>query len=279
MDVQSSIREGKVDLPALVASKNPRLARLLPRFVYSYLERILHLKQINEFIAIHGHESGVEFAHSTLDYLGVKYQVEGEHRLDPDRRYIIVSNHPLGGLDGVVLIDHFGRLFEKIYFPVNDILLNLSSFEDLFIPINKHGAQRVSLARELDRVYGSTAQVLYFPAGLCSRKRRGKVRDLLWQGNFVGKAVRYARDVVPVYFEGRNSNFFYNLSIIRRALGIKANIEMLYLVDEMFSQRGASLRLHVGEPVSYTRLEANREGYTRQQWAAWFKERVYQMAP
>lgn len=92
------------------------------------------------------------------------------------------------------------------------------------------------------------------PAGLCSRRIKGSVCDLPWKPSFVKNAIESRRDIVPVYFEGKLSNFFYNLSSIRTALGIKANIEMLYLADEMFSQRGRHFDIYFGEPVPWQRL-------------------------
>lgn len=279
MDLSSRLREGRIDVRELVASKNPRLARLLPGFVYRYLHRILHLDEVNHEISRFQGLGGGEFSRAILDYFDVEYQVHGMEHLRRDGRYLIVSNHPLGGMDGMVLIDHFGHYFDRVYFPVNDLLLNLPAYSDVFLPINKHGNQLLSDARHLDEVYRSSAQMLYFPAGLCSRRRRGRICDLKWHGNFVSKAVKYARDVVPVFFQGRNSDFFYRLANLRKRLGIKGNIEMLYLVDEMFKQRGSSFGVYVGEPFSYQAIYRNSDGLTREQWADRFKSIVYAQDP
>lgn len=267
-----------IEVRALVASKNKRLSKLIPPFIYSYLKRILHIDIVNLVIEKYNGLNAIEFSQKVLEIFDVTYEIEGADKLNRDGRYLIVSNHPLGGLDGVTLIDYFGRFFPKIYFPVNDFLLHLPAYADVFLPINKHGAQSLSAARKINEVYASAAQILYFPAGLCSRKRRGKIRDLQWQSNFVAKAIEYQRNVVPIYFEGHNSAFFYNLAAIRQRLGIKVNIEMLYLVDEMVKQKGAKLKIHVGDPVSYTRIKANKENYSRDEWAHWFKAQVYHMS-
>lgn len=275
--LDSGLTSGEIVLEDVIASKNPRLLRLMPGWLLRYLKRIIHLDEMNSTIAKNRGVEGVDFAISVLSEMGVAYDAVGMENIDVDGRYLFVSNHPLGGLDGMVLISIFGTFFPQVYFPVNDILTQLPQFHSIFLPINKHGSQSQYVALRLHEAYSSDAQVLYFPAGLCSRKRRGVICDLEWKSNFVSKALEYERDVVPLYFEGRNSNFFYNLSAFRRRLGVRANLEMLYLVDEMYRQRGARLRVHVGEPIGWETFRDRSR--SRREYAAWVKERAYAMAP
>lgn len=261
----------------MIDAKNPRLRRWIPRFVLSYLKRIVHLDEVNASISRHKGEHGVQFAENILREFKTEYSVEGFDNLQPDCRYILVSNHPLGGLDGMVLIAFFGRRFDKIYFPVNDLLTALPQFDDVFLPINKHGVQTQENARRLEEAYASDAQILYFPAGLCSRKGKGGlVKDLEWKPSFVTKAVEHHRDVVPMFFQGKNSNFFYNLARWRKRLGIKANIEMLYLVDEMYRQQGANLKVIIGNPIPWQTFQDKSRN--RREWAAWVKGKTYALA-
>jgi len=189
-------------------------------------------------------------------------------------RFIIASNHPLGGLDGMALMQAVGRVRKDLVFPVNDILMNVPGLQPLFIPINKHG-KNTDNARIIDETFASDKIVLYFPAGLVSRKQKGGViRDLEWKKTFISKARRYHRDVVPVHISGKNSDFFYNLSNWRRRLGIKANLEMLYLVDEMVKQKDKPIRITFGRPIPWQTFDKSR---TDSEWAAWVKERVYEM--
>lgn len=277
MDFSTQFREGKINLEALLDAKNPRLRRWIPRCLLAYLKRIIHLDEVNSSIAKHRGDHGVQFAVHILQDMGVQYTAAGMGNLSAAGRYILVSNHPLGGLDGMVLIALFGRMFGRIYFPVNDLLTALPQFSDIFLPVNKHGAQTQDNALRLEAAYASDGQMLYFPAGLCSRKGKGgRVRDLEWKPSFIAKAVAHRRDVVPLYFEGKNSNFFYNLARWRKRLGIGANIEMLYLVDEMYRQRGAHLRVVVGEPIPWQTFRD--AACSRREWAAWVKERVYALA-
>jgi putative hemolysin len=152
--------------------------------------------------------------------------------------------------------------------------MNIKQLQDNFIPVNKHGSQTRENARIMDEAYASDMQMFIFPAGLCSRKQRGKIEDLEWKKSFVTKATKHKRPVVPVFFSGRNSNFFYNLSRIRTFLGIKINIEMLYLVDEMFKQKGQKPHIIIGKPIPFETFD---ESKTPQEWAKWVKARVYQL--
>ena len=261
-----------IDVKEVIRKKNPTLAKMMPGFVISYLKRLVHEDDINRLIHDYSDKYGLDFVRSILNDLKVTYSMEGIEQIPRDNRYIFASNHPLGGFDGLVLMDAIGTVFPEIRFIVNDILLNLKNFDPVFVPVNKHGRQSTEYARKIDETYSSDAQVLYFPAGLCSRKIKGKIIDLKWNKNFIQKAIQYKRDVVPVYFEGRNSNFFYNLANFRKKLCIKANIEMTFLVDELFKQKGGHLRLKFGMPISYTTFDSSKNF---QQWTDVVREKVY----
>jgi hypothetical protein len=98
--------------------------------------------------------------------------------------------------------------------------------------------------------------------------------DLEWKKNFITKAVHYQRDVVPVHFTGRNSPFFYSLYRFRKTLGIKANLEMFYLVDETFKHRNDHLTVTFGKAIPYQTFDHTK---TPVQWAKYVKEQVYEL--
>jgi len=264
-----------IDVEKVIGDKSPRLLKALPRFIIRYLKRTIHQDEINAVLAQHGHKQGVEFIDATLTFMDVSYRVEGIENLNPDGRYLFASNHPLGGLDGMILIHLLGQKYPEVKFPVNDLLMHVSQLSNVFIPVNKHGAQLSQNARLLEQAYSSSTQILYFPAGLCSRKQKGRIEDLEWKKNFITKAVKHQRDIVPVYFSGRNSNFFYRLAKLRAFLRIKANIEMIYLVDEMFKQKGKNITIKIGTPYAYEMFDNSRQP---KEWAAWVKERVHEMS-
>lgn len=266
----------KIDVREVLRSKNPSLERLIPGFMINYLRRIVHQDELNDFLEKHGHLKDAGFIQAGLDYFGITYSVTGRENIPSTGRYIFVSNHPLGGLDGLVFIHELSKHLSGLKFPVNDILMNITNLSGIFLPVNKHGAQDRTSARLLEDAYASDNQILYFPAGLCSRKKKGVIRDLKWHKSFIVKSVQYQRDVVPCFFSGRNSEFFYRLSNIRKFLGIKANIEMLYLVDELFRQQGKTISLTFGAPISWKTFDTTMKAV---EWADWVKSVSYSLVP
>ena len=247
----------QVDLDKVIADKNPRLARLLPRFLKSYLKRIIHQDEINHVLRSFSHQTPVEFIRSTLSYMEISYRAVGLEQLPMQGRYLFVSNHPFGGMDGMMLCDELDKRFGSGRIIVNDILMNLKPLAPLFIPINKHGRQNSEYLRFFRDALASDDQIATFPAGLCSRRIAGKICDTKWKHSFVKNAIESQRDIVPVFFEGHLPNFFYNLSSFRKKIGIKANIEMIYLPDEMFSQKGRHFDIHFGKPIPWQELAAS----------------------
>lgn len=252
------------------------MAKMIPGFVYRFLKRLIHEEGINEFIERYGDRKGLAFADGMVEYLQVTYDVIGEEHLpEADGRYIFVSNHPLGGPDGVILISFLGKHYPRLKFPVNDILLNLKNLNDIFLPINKHGGMAKEAVTAIEEAYASDAQMIMFPAGLVSRKTKEGIRDLTWQKSFVAKAVQHRRDIVPIFISGQNTNFFYRLANFRKRIGLKANLEMLCLPDETFKKRGQHLTIHIGTPIPWQSLDRSRKPT---EWAELIKGKVYDLA-
>jgi 1-acyl-sn-glycerol-3-phosphate acyltransferase len=264
----------QIDVEKILYSKNPALKKTLPAFVINYLKRIIHQDELNDFLKKHGHLRDAELIEAGLRYFEIRYKVCCIGNIPSEGRFIFVSNHPLGGLDGLVFIYEISKYFPDIKFPVNDILTNIENLSGIFLPINKHGAQGRDATRRIEEAYSSRSQILYFPAGLCSRKKRGIIKDLTWQKSFITKAIQHKRDIVPAYFSGRNSNFFYRLSNIRKFSGIKTNIEMLYLADEMFKQKDKEIRLVFGKTIPWETFDKTRSVL---EWADWVKAKSYEL--
>lgn len=248
----------KIDVDAALRAKAGKVYKYIPKFVINYLKRIVHQDDLNQYVASAKNVIGIPFAKRSLDYFGCELTVNGLENVPDDGRFIFVSNHPMGGLDGMAFMYAVSGKYTDIKFPVNDLLLYVKNFEGIFLPVNKTGVTGRNAATLMEEAFASDSQMLMFPAGLCSRKIDGKIQDLEWKKSVVAKAVQTKRDIVPVYISGRNSNFFYNLSKIRRALGIEVNIEMLYLVDEMYKQKGHSIDIKFGAPISYTTFEGRK---------------------
>lgn len=268
----------KIDIDKVLQSKMGTKTKWVPRFVVNWLKRIVHQDEINRFIEQEGDKQGVEWIEDALTYLDTKIVVEGEENL-PDvsdsRRYTFVSNHPLGGLDGLALGVVIGRKYEgRVKYLVNDLLMNLQGLAPLFIPINKTGKQSRNFPAIVEAGFSSDNHIIMFPAGLCSRRTNGVIRDLEWKKTFVTKSVETQRDVVPIYFEGRNSDFFYRLANISKALGIKFNIAMLFLADEMFKNQHNTFTVRIGKPIAWQTFDKSK---SPMEWAEYVKQQVYAM--
>jgi len=260
----------QIDLTQTIASKNKSLAKWLPRFVSRWMEKIIHQDEINHFLLKHQHDSAIDFARHGLDEFARATVTVSNEKLIPSKgRYIVVSNHPLGAIDGLAFIALLGKYRSDIKFPVNDLLMELKPMKGIFIPINKHGRNQKEAANELHNAFSSNDLILYFPAGICSRKINGVIQDLEWKKTIIQKSKEYQRDVIPSYFDGRNSNRFYAIANWRKRLGIKANLEMILLPDEMVKQKGNSFTITFGEPIAYSTFDSTK---TDKEWAAWLRE-------
>lgn len=276
--MESQNKDLKLDISAVIASKSERLAKYAPKFLIRWMKKIIHQDELNQILQYSNGAIDVEFANKVLQWLNVKSNVKFIDResLNTNKRYIFVSNHPLGGLDGLTLISLFGKTFGKIKFVVNDILMNVIPMRNLFVPVNKHGRMGKDYGRMINDAYASDAQMLYFPAGLCSRLIKGEITDLEWKKNFIKQARKYNRDIVPIYFSGQNSKFFYRLAKIRKAIGIKFNIEMIFLPDEMFKQKNSTFDVIIGKPIPISSIDNTRN---LQQWCDEIRGKCYELKP
>ena len=276
--MESHNKDLKIDINTVIASKSERLAKCAPKFLINWLKKTIHQDELNQILEYSNGTIDVEFADKVLEWLNVRSNVKFTDResLDPNKRYIFVSNHPLGGLDGLTLISLFGKTFGKIKFVVNDILMNVIPMRNIFVPVNKHGRMGKDYGQMIHNAYASDSHILYFPAGLCSRLIDGEITDLEWKKNFIKQARKYNRDIVPIYFGGRNSKFFYRLSKIRKALGIKFNIEMIFLPDEMFKQKNAIFDVTIGEPIPISSIDSSK---TLDEWCLEIRNKCYGLKP
>ena len=265
-------RQKPINVEEIIREKNPKLAKVLPGFVLRYIKRVIHEKEVNEFIHLHGGKHDMEFVRAVLAEFEVKLNVVGEENIPAQGGCIIASNHPLGGLDALALFETISKKRSDMRFIVNDILLQLKNLEGLFIGVNKHGKNSAQMLEEIDKLYASEKAVLIFPAGLVSRKHGSRVSDLEWKKSFITKAKKYQRNIIPVFIDARNTNWFYNLARWRKRMGIGANIEMFYLVDEMYHQRHKTITLIFGEPIPFDTFDKRHSDH---KWAELVKEHVY----
>lgn len=269
----------KIEIDKVLRDKAGKKAGYIPRFMVSWLKKTIHEEEINSFLEEEGDRQGVPWLWDCLRYLGVELKVEGrEHLPAPDdgKLYTFVSNHPLGGQDGVALGAVLGEHFDgRIKYLVNDILMNLHGLAPLCIPINTTGKKGRDFPKMVEAGFAGTDNIIMFPAGLCSRRQKdGQIRDLAWKKTFITKSVSSQRDVVPIFFSGSNSKFFYRLANICKRLHIKFNIAMLFLVDEMYKNRNKTFTIKIGKPIPWQTFDRSRSD---QEWAAYVREKVYQL--
>lgn len=266
-----------IDIDKILTDKLGTKAKYVPSFLVSYLKKIVHQNELNEFLISIKGETGVPFLKDCLKFLNAKVVIEGKENLPNDEKlYTFVSNHPLGGLDGISLGYILGEQYQgKIKYLVNDLLMNLHGLAPLCVPVNKTGSQARNFPQMVDTAFKSDNHIIMFPAGLCSRKQKdGSIRDLEWKKAFIVKSIQSQRDVVPIHFEGRNSNFFYSLANVCKWLGIKVNIAMLYLADEMFKNKNNTFKVTIGKPIPWDSFDKSK---TPIEWAQVVKDTVYKL--
>lgn len=249
----------EINVGEVLRQRIPRYWRFIPRGLVRWLERTVCQDELNRLLRDNFPRRDADFCRGVLDDLGVTVNFHNLDNLPPKEqmRVLFVSNHPLGGLDGMALID-FVRTYYGIAprFIVNDLLNAVEPLSDTFIPVNKHGAQSREAILRLDDAFASDAPLLMFPAGLVSRRgKKGVVADLEWQKMFVAKARQYGRDIIPLHFYGENSSFFYKFAKFRRRIGLKFNIEMIYLPREVFRSKGKTFDVVVGKPIPHASLD------------------------
>ncbi len=263
-----------LDMRDVFKEKAPGLARFVPGFIYRYINRIMHIKEVNEILSSYGDQKGIDFANSMVDYFNVSQEIKGLENIPKEGRFIFAANHPLGGFDGILLMSNVNKILGEVRFLVNDILTNIPQLEGVFVPIDKHGGQGRNFAKVVHENYESDVQILIFPSGYASRKIKGKVTDLDWKKHFIQKSIQHKRDVIPVHVSGQNSNFFYKLANFRKFIGLKWNLEMFFLADESFSHRGQKFTLTFGKPISHKTFDKSR---THKEWAEEVRKILYSL--
>ncbi len=247
----------------------------MPGFVLNYIKRVTHEEWLNSVLNKHLQLKGLDFADALIREFEMDVKLVGGENIPKTGGVILASNHPLGGMDGIAFMHAIGKIRPDVRFLVNDLLMSFDNFDPIFVPVNKHGKNSKEANQRIEEAYSDGYAVLIFPAGLVSRKQEGVIKDLMWKKSFISKAKKYQLDIIPCHIGGRNSEFFYNLANWRKKIGLKANIEMFWLVDEMYKQRGKKVEIRVGNPVSYRYFDSSKSDAL---WAEDMKQLVYKLA-
>jgi 1-acyl-sn-glycerol-3-phosphate acyltransferase len=261
-----------IDIEKVLKEKAYKLYKWMPRIALNWFKKKLHENDINRVINNLKDLKGLEFNEMVLESLGATVESKNQHLIPTTGSIIIAANHPLGGLDGLALIKSVGEVRKDVRFFVNDILKKIKNYDEIFVAVNKVGKTSTGNLRTMEDVFKTECAVLFFPSGLVSRKQNGLVRDLEWKKSFVTQAIDHKRFIQPVFIEGENSKFFYNFALWRKRLGIKANIEMLFLPDEMFHSKKETIKIHYSKPFDSAIL-TNRK--THKEWSQLIYQFVY----
>ena len=274
----SQITEKTIDINEILKGKMGAKAKYVPAPVVSWLKKIAHQDDVNKFLWDSRELTGTPWLEECVRYLDMTLEFEGEENLpskDDGKLYTFVSNHPLGGIDGVALGSIIGRKYDSRFrYLVNDLLMNLPGLAPLCIPINKTGSQSRSFPAMVETGFQSDYHMLMFPAGLCSRKINGEIRDLPWKKTFLSKSIEYKRDIVPIHFSGQNSNFFYRLANFSDRHIKKVNIAMLFLVDEMYKNVHKTFKVSFGKPIPWQTFDKSK---SPMEWVKFVYDRVYEL--
>jgi putative hemolysin len=247
------------------------------RFILKYLEKIAHQDELNQLFAEGKGLKNLDFMEHIFRFFSLTFTLNGEENLPPNdgKKYVFVSNHPMGGIEGVILGYILGKRYGgKVKILANSVLMYVEPLSEMFVSVNILGSSGINSIKNVIELYHSDNQIFLFPSGSVARKRKGKIYDSEWKKSFITAAVKERRDIVPFFFDGRNSGFFYNLSNFRKFLGIKHNVEMLYFSDELFKQRGRHFSITAGKAIPCTAFDKIK---TAAQWAEWVKEQVYKL--
>lgn len=263
-----------------------KLGKNSPRFLVRPLEKLIHQDELNKFLATDGKDKvGLDFVEASLKFLDVWVRVIGEENLQMDEKskYCFVSNHPLGGIDGLILIDVIGnRCDGNVKVLLNSFLAALPGLKEFAVPVNVANNISWGTVDTVHSVFRSDNQILMFPAQICSRKQHGEIKDVEWKKRFVQESISTNRTIVPIKFQGFNSKAFYNfakfakfLSKLFRSPGLE-KLPMVFLPHEMMKNRGKEFTIIVGPPLftpAELKLDKETMSYsemakTIQLWAA-----------
>ncbi len=263
-----------INVRNIIGSKNPKLLKWIPGFIIRYIERILHQREINQFLKDHPTLENQAFCSEVVNYFNITFEVKNIERIPKTGKAVLAMNHPLGGMDAMILVDALKDHRTDIKFIVNDLLMNLVQLRGIFAGVNKHGKTQSESLKKVNELFESDQLIGIFPAGLVSRKIKGEIQDLEWKKTFFRQSKKNNQTIIPIYIEGKLSPFFYRLSNIRKFFGIKANIEMLYLADELFKQRNQHITFIVGEPMLPEELKSFKND---QEGANEVRKRLYSL--
>lgn len=264
-----------IDVAASIKESDSKFLKKFPAFVVRWFEKIVRQDELNYILEKYKDCKGADFHRSIVKEFNLSFEVEGLENLPENGKCFFLANHPFGIIDGLTLtktvMEKYGT-FKAIGNESFNFVPNLRPYIAL---VNPYGSSSKIYVTELEKMYKSDVPITHFPAGMVSRRFKGKIQDSYWQKSFITRAISCQRDIVPFYFYGQNSNLFYGINLLRRMLGIKINLELILLPREMFLKRNKTIRFNIGKPISWQKFDSSK---THVEWAQAVRSHVYNMS-
>jgi len=264
-----------IDIEKAFRSSKSRFVNSLPRFIIRLIEKLVRQDEMNETIYRNRDRTGVSFVNSVLMDWNVKVEVKGGENVPSSGRFVFVANHPVGGMDALSFLSAIHRFFPNVISPSNQLFNYIPNLHPVILGVNVFGTNTRDTVEKFNQLFESDTQIMIFPAGIVSRRRKGIISDPIWQKTFITKAIQFNRDIIPVFIEGKNSNLFYIVDRFRKFLGIKMSLEIILLPREMHKQRNSTVTLKFNKPIPFQTFTS---GKSHSEWALYVREIVYKSA-
>jgi len=261
-----------INIQKLIKESDSKLLKRLPNIAIYLIKLIIRQNEINRILNKYAGYEGVDFLPKIIDELNIKVEIEGKENLPKNSRCFFVANHPFGFVDGLILTNIVARKYGRFKAIGNEVFALVPHVKPIVTAVNVFGANSREYLLELEKVFASDLPITHFPAGLVSRIKHRKVEDREWQKSFITKAIEHQRNVVPLYFYGRNSRLFHIIYVGRKAMGIKTNLELVLLPREIFNKKNKTIKVRIGSPIAYQTFKSTKTHY---EWAQFVKEQVY----
>ncbi len=261
-----------IDIEKVISNSKSKFVRSLPRFIVKYLIKSVYQDEMNRIIHKFRNLSGVPFINAVLNELNIKVIVEGGERIPASGKFVFVANHPQGGIDSLAFLSMIYNFCHDVISPSNELFYYIPQLRPVILGVNVFGQNTKETAGKLNQLFESGSQIMIFPAGEVSRRKKGIISDPVWQKTFITKSVQHKRDIIPVHISGRNSNLFYAVAGLRKFLGLKLYIETALLPREMMRQRNSTVIMKIGDPISRVTFTPEK---SHAEWAQVLKKIIY----
>lgn len=266
--------EKYIDIAKIISESNSQLLKQLPKFVVILVEKIIKQDEMNRILRKFSSFSEFGFLIEIIKEFNLKLEIEGKENLPENGKCFFVANHPFGVIDGLVLTYCVCEKYGTLRAIANDGFMYIPQLRPFIAAVNVYGQSPKEYVKALEETFNMDIPITHFPAGEVSRIYNGKVQDREWQKSFITKAISSQRDIVPIHFFSRNSGLFYSLYMLRRLFGITANIELMFLPREMFNKKNKTIKVKIGEPISYSQFD---KSMAHKDWANVVRSKVYEL--